>query len=113
MRLELPKSLHYPITIRKVDKRVGDEVKIRDVLFTYSYVAKIEAGDKYTDEVTTIDKIFVTDYNSPYEGIVEKWFLWEGDVVTRPQSLLDLTEPCKHSVQFNGMCTECGKDMTG
>lgn len=113
MRLELPKSLHYPVTIQKIEKRVGDDVNVRDTLFTYSYVAQVEAGDKYTDEVTLIDKIFVTSYNSPFEGIIEKWFVWEGDVVTHAKPSLDLIEPCKHSVQFNGMCTECGKDMTG
>lgn len=88
-------------------------MKVRESLFTYSYVTKVEAGDKYTDETTTIDKMFVADYSSPFEGVVEKWFVWEGDTISHPTLLLDLIEPCKHSVQFNGMCTECGKDMTG
>lgn len=113
MRLELPPSLHYPITIRKIDKRVGDDVKVRDSLFTYSYVTKVEAGEKYGDETVMIDKTFVTSFSSSFEGVVEKWFVWEGDIITHATALLDLIEPCKHSVQFNGMCTECGKDMTG
>ena len=34
------------------------------------------------------------------------------DVIRFPREIIDITEPCKHSVQFNGLCVECGKDMT-
>lgn len=26
--------------------------------------------------------------------------------------LVEIEEPCRHDVQFGGMCANCGKDMT-
>lgn len=26
--------------------------------------------------------------------------------------ICDIDEPCKHEVQFGGLCANCGKDMT-
>ena len=32
----------------------------------------------------------------------------------RPDSvdIVEIEEPCSHSIQFGGMCANCGKDMT-
>ena len=113
MLLELPRDLHYPITIRKITKRPGEDVEVRDALFRYTYVTKVKHGDRYTDEETEVDKIIAADFESPVEGKIEKWLVWTDDVIRQPREIIDITEPCKHSVQFNGLCTECGKDMTG
>jgi RNA polymerase II subunit A C-terminal domain phosphatase len=32
--------------------------------------------------------------------------------VPRSIELFEIEEPCSHSVQYGGLCCECGKDMT-
>ena len=86
---------------------------MRDALFTYIYNAKVMVQEgRYDEDEVEIDKTFSARFESPLEGTIDRWLVWEGDVIERTKDILDLTEPCKHSVQFNGMCVECGKDMT-
>lgn len=113
MRLELPSGLHYPLVIKRIDKKVGDQVKVRDHVFFYSYVAKVkQQKSKYEEEEVEVDKTMHAFFESPAEGVIDRWLVWEGDTIRGPGPILDLTEECKHSVVFNGMCTECGKDVT-
>ena len=112
MLLRLPATLHYPIIIRKVEKQVDDEIKHRDVLFTYTYIGKVTHQDRYTDEEVEVDKVFPAHFQSTLEGTIQSWLVWEGDEIREPRDILDVNEACKHSVQFNGMCVECGRDMT-
>ena len=103
MLLELPRDLHYPITVRRITKRPGEDVKIKDPLFRYSYVTKVTHGDRYTDEETEVDKIIAADFESPVEGKIEKWLVWTDDIIRHPKEIIEITEQCKHSVQFNGV----------
>lgn len=112
MLLRLPATLHYPIIIRKVEKQVDDEIKHRDVLFTYTYIGKVTHQDRYTDEEVEVNKVFPAHFQSTLEGTIQSWLVWEGDEIREPRDILDVNESCKHSVQFNGMCVECGRDMT-
>ena len=113
MRLKLPPSLQYPITIRKIEKRVGDEIRTRDPLFGYSYTTKVKQQERYSDEEIEVDKTFSSRYQSTIEGTIQTWLVWEGDVLNGPVEIVDIEEPCKHETQYAGMCVNCGKDMTG
>lgn len=112
MLLRLPRNLHFPITITKIQKQAGDSIDFRDNLFTYSYVTKVKQGQKYSDEEIEVDKKFVTHFESSLEGTIKTWKVWEGDVIAEPIDVCEVDEPCTHSVQYLGMCTICGKDMT-
>lgn len=112
MRIRLPPSLAYPITIRKIEKQTGEEIKPRDALFTYSYTTKVKQQERYSDEEVEVDKTFSSHYQSSIEGTITAWLVWQDDTITAPLDICDVEEPCKHSVQFGGMCAECGKDMT-
>ncbi|KIX01013.1 uncharacterized protein Z518_10079 [Rhinocladiella mackenziei CBS 650.93] len=112
MLLRLPKSLHYPLTITKVEKRVGEYVTRNDDLFLYSYTTRVKQGSRYDDEEQEVDKKFVTHFPSTLEGTIKGWRVWEGDVLTHPVDICEIEEECPHTVQFLGMCTNCGKDMT-
>ncbi|EXJ95604.1 hypothetical protein A1O1_00726 [Capronia coronata CBS 617.96] len=112
MLLRLPKSLHYPLTIIKVEKRVGEFIALNDDLFLYSYTTKVKQGSRYDDEEEEVEKKFVTHFPSTLEGVIKGWRVWEGDVLTQPQDVCEIEEECPHTVQFLGMCTNCGKDMT-
>lgn len=84
MLLRLPKNLHYPLTITKVEKRVGEYVARNDDLFLYSYTTKVKEGSRYDDEEQEVDKKFVTHFPSTLEGSIKGWRVWEGDVLTHP-----------------------------
>ncbi|KAH9812324.1 hypothetical protein DFH28DRAFT_899239 [Melampsora americana] len=56
-------------------------------------------------------------YESPVKGELVKWCITEGMVLepeagwhTKP--LLLIKEPCTHSVQWQGQCAICGRDLT-
>ena len=112
MRLKLPPSLHYPLVIRRIEKHVGDAVKPRDALFTYSYTTKVVQGEKHSDEDTIVEKSFSSHFASVIEGTVASWLVKEGATISGPIDVVEVEELCKHAVQYAGFCAECGKDMT-
>ncbi len=71
MLLRLPNNLHYPITITKVEKRVGESVACTDDLFLYSYTTKVKEGSRYDDEEHEVDKKFVAHFPSTLEGTIK------------------------------------------
>lgn len=113
MLLRLPNSLHYPIKITKIEKRVGDSVQVEDQLFLYSYKTKRqEAKSRYDEEEVWVERELATHFASPLEGTIASWRVWDGDVIVAPRDICEITEECPHEVQFNGLCTNCGKDLT-
>lgn len=84
MLLRLPKNLHYPLTITKIEKHVGDPVLLNDDLLLYSYTTKVKVGTRYGDEETEVDKKFVARFPSTLQGSIKGWRVWEGDVLTQP-----------------------------
>ncbi len=112
MYLRLPSSLHYPITINKYLKQVGDSVKRHDNLFLYSYNTKVKQGNRYDSEEVEIDKKFVQPFQSEFEGKIEGYFIWEGQVLSQAQRVCEIQEDCKHEVVFQGICANCGKDVS-
>ena len=114
MRIPLPTALHYPFTVKRIHKQVGDKVNFKDTLFSYTYIGTVKQQvSRYDDEEIEVQKTLYASFQSTLEGVVDKWFVWENDVVKEAKDVVALTEDCKHSVVYNGMCTECGKDMTG
>lgn len=112
MHLTSPTGLHYPITIAKLRKQPNDTIKRRDALFEYSYSTKVEEGNRY-GEVTEVEKAFFSTFESSVDGKLLSWSISVGSVIRRPQELLaDAEEECTHSVQYGGMCVDCGKDLT-
>lgn len=82
MLLRLPQSLHYPIVLTKVEKRVGDSVQLNESLFLYSYTTKVKQGNRYDEEEQEVDKKFVAQFPSSLEGTIKGWRVWEGDVLS-------------------------------
>lgn len=88
MLLQLPKNLHYPLTITKIEKRVGEYITRSDDIFLYSYTTKIKEEEKYEvrreEEIPVVEKKFVTHFTSTLEGTIKAWRVWEGDVIKQP-----------------------------
>ena len=112
MLLRLPPGLHYPIVLTKIEKRPGDSIQKNDPLFLYSYKTTVKQGERYSDEETEVVKTFVTHFRSTLYGVIKLYRVWGGDVLEGPADICEVDEECPHTVQYQGICTNCGKDMT-
>ena len=114
MLLRLPNNLHYPITLTKISAKPGDSISPSQDLFLYTYATKVKQGTRYggDDPDTEVDKIFPAKFQSTLGGVVRRWRVWEGDTFVGPVDVCEIEEECLHTVQFQGMCTNCGRDMT-
>ena len=129
MLLKSPTNLHYPITVTKLLKRPCDNVDRAAPLFSYYYKSTVTEGDRYGEEAEVV-KTFPTHFESETDGTVVQWMIVDGQIISgagfvspllqicktllMPSSvdLVEIEEPCRHDVQFGGMCANCGKDMT-
>ena len=84
MLLRLPHNLHYPITLTKVEKKVGDTITHDEDLFLYTYRTKVTQGSRYGVEEEVVDKIFPANFLSTLEGTVKGWRVWQGDILQGP-----------------------------
>ncbi|KAJ9611672.1 CTD phosphatase Fcp1 [Cladophialophora chaetospira] len=116
MLLRLPQNLHYPIKIAKIEKRVGDAVTHSDAVFLYSYTIKVKEEERNEvrkeEDIPWVEKTLHQHFNSTLEGTIKAWRVWEGDIIRHAVDICEIEEECPHTVQFLGMCTNCGKDMT-
>ncbi|KAL8721342.1 MAG: hypothetical protein Q9225_001954 [Loekoesia sp. 1 TL-2023] len=112
MQLQLPRGLHYPITVTELLKQPDDNVERFAPLFSYSYKTTVTEGNKFGDEFQ-VEKDFPTKFESSVGGKLKSWSINVGDVISRPGlDIAEIEEPCAHGMQFGGMCTICGQDMT-
>lgn len=109
-QINLGKKLKYPITITKLLKNPGDALQKQDPVFQFSFTWIKELGDpfreKWQEKLTTI-----VDWDSPAEGKLLKWRIYEGQVIDKDTACMEIEETCSHPVQFAGLCAICGKDM--
>ena len=98
--------------LTKIEKRPGDSIQKNDPLFLYSYKTTVKQGERYSDEETEVVKTFVTHFRSTLDGVIKLYRVWEGDVLDGPTDICEVDEECPHTVQYQGICTNCGKDMT-
>ncbi|KAI9656714.1 MAG: RNA polymerase II [Trizodia sp. TS-e1964] len=112
MRLQLPDSLHYPITVTELLKQPNDKVDRFAPLFSYYYKTTVTEGNRFGDEIQ-VEKTFPSRFESPIDGVLIRWQIQKGSVIkTKEVDVAEIDEPCSHSIQVGGMCANCGKDMT-
>ncbi|KAF4628027.1 hypothetical protein G7Y89_g10127 [Cudoniella acicularis] len=109
--LSLGTQLKYPIIISKLLKSPGDPIKKQEAILQYKFTWMKQVGDpfgeQWDEEITTI-----ADWDSPADGTIKQWQVKEGTTVEGNMKFVEIEEDCPHSVQFQGMCGMCGKDMT-
>ena len=82
MRLKLPPSLLYPITVTELHKQPDDDVERSGPLFSYSYKTSVEVTGR-DGELSTLEQNFPSRFESTVDGKLRKWFLKKGDVITQ------------------------------
>ena len=84
MRLKLPHSLHYPITVTELLKLPNDNVEKSAPLFLYFYKTTVTEIDRSGDE-HRVERTFPTRFESSVTGTLKQWFLHEGTVIEKPR----------------------------
>src|ERR1700761_205107 len=112
MRLYTPDSLLYPITVTKLLRQPGDDIEQNAALFTYEYKSAVQEWDADKREDAENLESFYANFESELEGSITSLDVKKGQVITGRTSVADIEEPCKHEIQFGGICANCGKDMT-
>lgn len=84
MRLMLPSSLHYPITVTELLIHPTDQVKRDTPLFAYYYRSTVTEGNKFGEE-HEVEKTYPSKYESPVEGVFKAWKVQEGTIIRSPQ----------------------------
>jgi RNA polymerase II subunit A-like phosphatase len=112
MRLFTPDSLLYPITVTKLLRQPGDDIEQNAALFTYEYKsASKEWDEEKREKVERVESLFA-NFESEYEGNISKLEVKKGQVITGRTGVAEIEEPCKHEIQYGGICANCGRDMT-
>ena len=110
--LSLGPKLKYPIIINKLLNRPGEKIQKQQTILQYSFKWMKEVGDPLADNVWQEELTTIADFDSPVDGSVIQWKVREGQVVESDIPFIEVEEDCPHSVQFQGLCGMCGKDMT-
>ena len=103
-----PDTLPFPFTVRSLLTRVTDRVNHGQKILNYSFVHQ-SAGSSTPPETR------FGSWDATFDGELKAWNVKVGDVITRERArtkpALQIIEPCKHGVQFNGLCALCGMNM--
>lgn len=101
-------TLPFPFTIRALTASPAAPVKYGQKLLNYAFVYQPNAQ-------STPPETRFGSWDATFEGELKAWNVKVGDTITRERAktrpALRLNEPCKHGVQFNGLCALCGMNM--
>jgi RNA polymerase II subunit A-like phosphatase len=115
MHILTPHTLHYPIKVTRLLRKLGDAIPENGPLFNYEYTSKVTEGT-WTEKDGKIDveveRTWPATFESEFEGTLTSLDVVVGQVITKGLTVVaDVEEACRHEVQFGGLCAECGKDM--
>ncbi|KUI63321.1 RNA polymerase II subunit A C-terminal domain phosphatase [Cytospora mali] len=102
-------QLRYPITIKRLLYKPGDELRKGSTAVDFSYKYMREVGDGTADETRMEEHTGYASWPSPVDGKLKSWKIKVGDVIKGDRPCAVIEEPCKHEVQFQGQCAYCGK----
>ncbi|CAN6647376.1 RNA polymerase II subunit A C-terminal domain phosphatase [Trichomonascus vanleenenianus] len=109
--VKMPKSLMYPLEVTGILVAAGAEVARHTPILRYKYWHEIQEG--FEDDAETqprlVSKEFFSTFESPLDGTIDCWNVRVGDIIADCRgSVVSISEPCAHEVQFQGMCAMCG-----
>lgn len=103
-----PDTLPFPFSVRALLIRPGEHVESGQKVLKYSFV--YQPAEPQSKPETRFGS-----WDSTFSGELSGWSVKVGDTITRERAkrraALHLLEPCKHGMQFNGLCALCGIDM--
>jgi hypothetical protein len=92
MIIQLPRSLHYPITITAFLKQPNDEVPRLEPIMLYTYHTTVTEYPEFGEE-RKVEKKLSAQFHAPVEGRLERWMVKVGSVIeTAKYDPLDRTQ---------------------
>ncbi|KAG8529196.1 uncharacterized protein KY384_005831 [Bacidia gigantensis] len=85
MLLQLPASLHYPITVTELLKQPNDDVERFAPLFAYTFKSTVSEGDGLGNDLQ-VERTFPTRFESNVEGKLKAWKVKKGTVIAHSRS---------------------------
>lgn len=111
--LRVGPSLKYPLTISKIYVAEKSKISKGEAVFQYTLEYDYETGNPLkTETIKTEKRKLIADYASLNDATIESLNITEGMVLEKDIIWADVEEECSHEVQFQGLCVECGKDMS-
>ncbi|KAG7906875.1 hypothetical protein KL907_002515 [Ogataea polymorpha] len=115
----LPEKLPYPVTIVKIGVSEGEEIKRHMSIVYYKYFdfepvpLSEEDESKSDDAERKLVKVeYVGSFECPLEGKVASIDIKVGDKLKdASRKIMEIIEPCGHSIQYGGLCALCGKNV--
>ncbi|PWW72119.1 hypothetical protein C7212DRAFT_287217 [Tuber magnatum] len=112
MIVQLPRSVRYPVTITAFLKQPDDDIPRLEAVLLYTYMTTVTEYPEFGQE-RQVEKKLSAQFHAPVEGRLNRWLVEVGAVIEGPGvDIMEVEEPCSHSVQFAGLCSVCGQDMT-
>ncbi|KAG0642845.1 hypothetical protein HOY80DRAFT_567439 [Tuber brumale] len=112
MIVQLPRSVRYPVTITALLKQPNDDIPRLEAVLLYTYVTTVTEYPEFGQE-RQVEKKLSAQFHAPVEGRLNCWLVKVGAVIEGPGvDIMEIEEPCSHEVQFAGLCSMCGQDMT-
>jgi RNA polymerase II subunit A-like phosphatase len=114
MHIRTPHTLLYPIKVTRLLRKPGETIPENAPLFDYEYKSKVVEGtwtEKDGKVDVEVERTWPATFESEFEGVLTSLDVAVGQVITGVTLVADVEEPCRHEVQFGGLCAECGKDM--
>ncbi|RPA99239.1 hypothetical protein L873DRAFT_1789822 [Choiromyces venosus 120613-1] len=112
MIVQLPRSVRFPVTITAFLKRPNDEIPRLEAVLLYTYTTTVTEYPEFGEE-RQVEKKLSAQFHAPVEGRLHRWLVKVGTVIDGPGvNIMEIDEPCSHEVQFAGLCSMCGQDMT-
>ncbi|OMJ23045.1 RNA polymerase II subunit A C-terminal domain phosphatase [Smittium culicis] len=116
-----------PATIKTLKINVGSAVKKGDILFIFETSSPLISANSQNiiekDDILasalkrashdSVSSASTVVFYSNFNGQVSDIYVSEGqNILSKNTSLLKIIEPCGHEIQFKGLCSLCGKDVT-
>ena len=102
-----PDTLPFPLTVRALLAHPTGPVRVGQRILNYSFVYQPVGAPPETR---------FGSWDATFDGELKDWNVKVGDRITRDRvksrHALRVIEPCKHGMQFNGLCALCGIDVT-
>ena len=76
-------------------------------------MSKVMEGSRYDDEDKEVEKKFISSFQSEFEGEIKGFFIYPNLIITEPVDVCEIEEACKHEIVYQGICANCGKDVSG
>ncbi|ODV94162.1 hypothetical protein PACTADRAFT_44864 [Pachysolen tannophilus NRRL Y-2460] len=107
--IKLPKSVPFPVVVVSVLMKPNEHIDKHTTVLKYKYW---EYREDPKDSDKKVREEFGGSFEIPVSGELKEVKVQPGDeIIHSEQEIATILEPCKHSIQYGGLCALCGADL--